>query len=436
MITFNDVTNERLFGAEDAEYEDTERFKEYFFSNRTYENLIADMSIRILVGHKGIGKSALLRRAYLDDEENSKLSVWVRPNDLISHVENTDRSDFNRLIENWKTGLINAIIEKFFTRIGQNSDINKMTNVIRGSARLLIDTFKSTLREKQRFFADELNRNIVENFLDSEMITVYIDDIDRGWDASYQSIRNISAMLNAIRDLSGSDQRLKFRIGLRTDVYFLVRTSDESTDKIERHVIWLSWTNHEILAVIAKRIVTYFGNARFLEDYDQNRILNLDQNRISREILSSIMVSKFRGKGHWGNRSIHHVLLSLTRRRPRDLVKLLHSAARNAYNNHESIETIDFEKSFEPYSLERLQDTINEFSSELPQIRSLLLGMAPTKRERRTSSSFLFSTDELVKKMREIIDHSSLHFTNRTQVEPRSLIQFLYKIDFITARKN
>jgi hypothetical protein len=42
------------------------------------------------------------------------------------------------------------------------------------------------------------------------------------------------------------DQRsiLRFRIGLRSDVYFLVRTSDESTDKIEANVVWLSWSNH------------------------------------------------------------------------------------------------------------------------------------------------------------------------------------------------
>lgn len=38
--------------------------------------------------------------------------------------------------------------------------------------------------------------------------------------------------------------------------------------------------------------------------------------------------------------------------------------------------------------------------------------------------------------MKEIIDHSNLHFTNRKSVTPKSLIQFLYKIDFITARKD
>src|SRR6185312_7171707 len=89
-------------------------------------------------------------------------------------------------------------------------------------------------------------------------INIYIDDIDRGWTATQGDIRNISALLNAIRDIGGEYSNIRFRIGLRSDVYFLVRTSDESTDKIERNVIWLRWRNDDILRVMAKRIATYF----------------------------------------------------------------------------------------------------------------------------------------------------------------------------------
>ncbi len=432
MFKFDDATNERLFGAEDAENENLERFKEYFFSNRTYENLIVDIPIRILVGHKGIGKSALLRRAYIDDEENLRLSVWIRPNDLIAHVGNADKSEFNQLIENWKLGLVSAIIHKAISRITNSGDSNQNAQIAKKSMGYVIESIKIALENIRPSIMDDLKRRVVERFLQDRSINVYIDDIDRGWDASESSIRNISALLNAIRDLSGSDSRIKFRIGLRTDVYYLVRTSDESTDKIERHVIWLSWTNHEILSVIAKRVLTFFDG-----ECDQEAILRMNQTDISKNILSKIMDPNFGGRGHWSNRPIHNVLLSLTRRRPRDLIKLMHSAARNAYmHDSQIISTGNLEAVFEPYSLERLQDTINEFSSELPQIEKLLLGMRQTKRERRTSSSFLYATDRLVLKMKEIIDHSALHYKNGRPVTPKSLIQFLYKIDFITARKD
>ena len=57
-------------------------------------------------------------------------------------------------------------------------------------------------------------------------------------------------MLNAVRDLISENPLMRFRISLRSDVYYLVRTSDESTDKIEGSVIWQSWTNHEILVLL------------------------------------------------------------------------------------------------------------------------------------------------------------------------------------------
>ncbi len=67
-------------------------------------------------------------------------------------------------------------------------------------------------------------------FQKNQVIRVYIDDLDRGWSASKDDINNISALINAARDLTNDDGRVQIRIGLRSDAYFLYRTSDESTD--------------------------------------------------------------------------------------------------------------------------------------------------------------------------------------------------------------
>ena len=432
MPKFDDVTIERLIGAEDAENENDQRFKEYFFFNRTYENLIADLPIRVLVGHKGIGKSALLRRAYLYNEEKSQLAVWIRPNDLVSYMGQIEESELNQLIENWKSGLLAAIVDKSVSRLGQADHATEKSKLVRSTTNTAIAMISEIVKRTFSESNDAITRNLVANYMSDQKIYIYIDDIDRGWTASQSSIRNISALLNAIRDLAGSATKLMFRIGLRSDVYYLVRTSDESTDKIERNVIWLSWTNHEILAVMARRIETFFGS-----NYDQDSIVQMNQPDISNNILSKIITPKFQGRGHWSNRPIHNVLLSLTRKRPRDLVKLLHGAARNAYlNNHEIIDSVDLQSTFESYSSERLQDTINEFRSELPNIEQLLFGMRPTRKTQKTSENFLYPTDRLVKRLGEIIDHSSLMYINKKHVSPKTLIQFLYKIDFIVARKD
>lgn len=275
------------------------------------------------------------------------------------------------------------------------------------------------------------NEIIVKQFLKSKAVNIYIDDIDRGWSASEKDIRGISALLNAIRDISGEDRGLRFRVGLRTDVYFLVRTSDESTDKIENNIIWLTWTNHEVLSLAAMRIETFFKT-----NFTQSQIDKMSQPDISKLILSKVIEPRFTGKGHWSDRPIHNVILSLVRKRPRDLVKLLNGAAKVAYSRgHEIITSTDLDDSFASYSEERLQDTINEFKTEMPSINKLLLGMRPTRVQRRASENYVYSTDSLSRKLSEIMRGATLSFTNGRHVSGRALIQFLYKIDFITARR-
>lgn len=428
-ISFDDATIESLFGAEDAENETESRFKEYFVKNKAYSNISADLSIRIAVGHKGVGKSAVLKRAYLDDTEQNKLSVWIQPND-ISSLESSSSISFNERIEIWKVGILKIIADKALDKIFQQKIIipgEDEENLLKRP----INTILSIFRKNMETYSDQVAEQTLHNFYENEVITVYIDDIDRGWSASTSDIQSISALLNAVRDLAGTDSRLRFRLGLRSDVYFLVRTSDESTDKIERHVVWVEWTNNEILQVIAKRIETFFDPTK-----DTSYIQSMKQQDISKQILSKIIEPRFQGRGHWSNRYIHHVLLSLCRRRPRDLIKLLHSASRNAYkNDHDIITSNDLESAFEPYSSERLQDLVNEFKSEIPEIESLLLSMRPTKKGRRTAEGFQFTNDSMTVKLRDVIQQTNLTFRNRRPVNPKSLLHFLYKIDFVTARK-
>ncbi|MBA4124488.1 MAG: hypothetical protein H0X72_18760 [Acidobacteria bacterium] len=63
MIEFTDDNIQKLFGHEAAEDEDPERLKKYYFKSSIYDRIATDLPIRILVGHKGIGKSALFKIA-------------------------------------------------------------------------------------------------------------------------------------------------------------------------------------------------------------------------------------------------------------------------------------------------------------------------------------------------------------------------------------
>ncbi len=429
MVQFTDENIRELFGAEDAENEDPKRLKEIFFRNKAYDNLVSNIPIRVLVGHKGVGKSALLKVAYLEDVERGIPAIWFQPGDLMALPISRDQ-EFTEMIETWKVSLINLIFQRVVEEILPGNNVKKQNN-IKGTVSSLIIAIKGLVDRHAENITTTSAKKILESFRKNNMIRVYLDDLDRGWDASRFQIQAISALLNAIRDLCGSEKNLHFRLGLRSDVYFIVRTSDESTDKIEQNIIWLIWDNHEILVLMVKRIETFHGR-----EFDEKAALLVHQTKLE-VYLHPIITDRFNGMGKWENAPIRRVLLSLTRKRPRDLIKLLSAAARQAYrHDRQMITTQDLRDVFEVYSAERLQDIINEFNSELPEISKLVHGMRPSKKERTTAAGYLYTNDRLITKIKNIMQQANFSFTNGNFVTAKSLAEFLYKIDFITARRD
>lgn len=424
-MEFTELEIQRLFGSEAAEEEEPDRLKQYYFKNKIYNQVITDLPLRILVGHKGIGKSALFRIAIDEETEQKRLTILIKPNDIADIGTETD--DFLKLIQNWKIGITEIIASKALESFeipfdGFRSQLNNY------GGKLL--SFLSSTIKVDKFNLTPAKREILSNFLKDNKISIYLDDLDRGWRGRPQDIQRISALLNAIRDLASENRGIYFRVGLRSDVYYLSRTSDESTDKTESSVIWYSWTNHEILVLLVKRITSFFD-----EDIDEKELLKRHQSHLM-EYLSKVIDDKFTGKGHWENAPMYRVLMSLIRKRPRDLVKLLTLAARDAnMNDSEIISTANLESIFENYSQGQLQDTINEYRSELPDIERLILGMKPTTKERKTSEGYVYPTDKLLKKIRNIEEQGKFKWANGNIATDKELAAFLYKINFITARK-
>jgi len=425
-VDFSEENIAALFGHEAAEDEDISRLKGYFFKGNIYGQIANDLPIRILVGHKGIGKSALFHVAMLEETQRGKLSLLIKPDDIAGIGEN--ETDFLKLIREWKSGISEIISRKALISFGQlHEGWRGKLNEYGGK---FIDYLQSTFKTDAYANLDASKKLIVNDFLKFGKIYVYLDDLDRGWQGNAKDIRKLSALLNAVRDIASESKGVSFRISLRSDVYYLVRTSDESTDKIEGSVIWYSWTNHEILALLIKRVEQFFGRSRTTEE-----LTRMTQASLAR-FLDQVMEPKFDGSGKWADVSTYVMLMSLVRKRPRDLVKLCTLAARNArMTGADLISTKNFNNVFEEYSQGRLQDTINEYRSELPDIERLLLGMKPSREERKNKSGYLYSTELLLKKINSVQQGGSLKFHSGKVADTKDLAAFLYKINFITARK-
>lgn len=427
-IQFTEENIRRLFGFEDAEGESVERLKEYYFKNDTYEQVLADLPIRVLVGHKGVGKSALFRVAMSDQQEKGDLTILIKPDDVAEIGEKHESLVLS--IPKWKFGLTAIIAEKVLAQFGINDESVKGKIIQYGMkvASLVTDTLTPLLKDKLKFSPSQ--KKLIEHFLTTQKIIVYIDDLDRGWQNRKEGVIMISSLLNAARDLSYQNKGLSFKISLRSDVYAALRFEDESSDKISGSVIWHSYELHEIFVMLIIRVLTFFN-----ESVNEENLRKTAQKHLSYN-LESIIALKFEGHGNWERAPIHQVILSLIRKRPRDIVKLCSLAARKAYSDRSpTILTKHWESIFEQYSQGVIHDTIVEFKSELLEIERLIFGMKPDKKITKASDAFIFTSPGLRLKLNKIIERGSFKFANGKIATAADLAQFLYKINFLTARK-
>lgn len=431
VVDFSEEQIRDMFGDLAAEDEKRERFSSYFIKTDVYKKIHNFLPIRILVAHKGIGKSAVFRMSYLENVANNVLSIWVKPDDILGIANTRNDADPLEMIRQWKAGLEELLEEKVIANFNISKDNETINQISRNGLKLTERIGMIVKKVQDVVDVDAIKKSIADQYLKNHKIVIYVDDLDRAWNGSKQNIYRISALLNAVRDMCNETDELCFRISLRSDVYYLVRTADESTDKIDGNVLWLTWTEHELLALLVKRVQSYFDN-----DISEKELLDMKQREMS-TYLNDIMSDTFEGAGKWNNRPIRYIFLSLIRRRPRDLINLCTLAARNANaEGRNLIVTEDWEEVFEQYSSSRLQDTINEHKYELPDIERLLLGMKPSHEMKKTEKPFVYDKERLVRKIEGIMQSGKFYFANNKECTVEELIAFMYKINFLNARKD
>lgn len=423
----------RLFGNEAAEDEQVSALQNYYYKGQLYKQIKSDNPLYIIVAHKGAGKSALLRVCSSEETSAGNISIELNYQDT---MYNNKSLSLQELTITAKQELCKSIFKYLIERImdmnakHRTKELGEWITAFSGVLKNTVGTSYGEIKRSIPNITETVFYRIFSNeVFKTKKVTVYIDDLDLGWNNDQNNIKTISAIIGAVREIIRKcNNQLHFRIALRSSVYYSVRTSDESTDKFESAVVWLSWTNDEIYRMLVKRVLAYENKT-----IDDAKLNNVHQKALTKYI-TNVFDPVFRGKGKWENAPIHRIMMSLIRKRPRDLIKLCLLAAHAAeLNQHNKILTSDFQEVFSEYSQGRLQDTVNEYKTELDNIEEVLLKFKPSQREAGKS---IYKQDELSKKLDGIIGQlSNTTFSNHAVLDSRSLRVFLYKINFMTARK-
>lgn len=94
------------------------------------------MPIRILVAHKGVGKSAVFRMSYLENIKDNVLSIWVKPDDILGIANTYDETDPLEMIRQWKSGLEEMLVEKVFNNFNISKDNDVINQISRKGLKL------------------------------------------------------------------------------------------------------------------------------------------------------------------------------------------------------------------------------------------------------------------------------------------------------------
>ena len=446
--TFKKDNRLKLFGHEDAGKEDDSRLTSYYYKTLQYEDVMSDIKLQIITGEKGTGKSALLKMAYIETSNTDIVPIWIRLDDLSElYSDILDSNNLYQLKTLWKRSISKLVIMNLASHMSfaMGEDYKKALqwaydtgyttrDFISRSAKILKPMYEQYISLDTE--ADSCGEHhALQRMINNKKIRLFLDDFDLDWQGKASDVLKIKSLLLSLSDMNG----LSVRIALRTDVYEMIR-NEEFSDKFESCLIKCKWNNQEIMKTLAKRICAYFDKP--FDEINTTDPKTLQYNIV--KYLNFIFVPCFDESTRvWANAPTHRVIYSLIRRKPRDMVKLCHSIAEEAYRKQLTvIDSSCFLAILETYSQERLKDLVNEYVNQLPKLQDLLIRMAPTQKEfqNKAGKRYVYSTDELYVKIQNIQQNMniSIYQAKCEKLCPANFHQiahFLYKIGFITGRK-
>ena len=450
--TFKKDNRLKLFGHEDAGKEDDSRLTSYYYKTLQYEDVMSDIKLQIITGEKGTGKSALLKMAYIETSNTDIVPIWIRLDDLSElYSDILDSNNLYQLKTLWKRSISKLVIMNLASHMSfaMGEDYKKALqwaydtgyttrDFISRSAKILKPMYEQYISLDTE--ADSCGEHhALQRMINNKKIRLFLDDFDLDWQGKASDVLKIKSLLLSLSDMTSDMNGLTVRIALRTDVYEMIR-NEEFSDKFESCLIKCKWNNQEIMKTLAKRICAYFDKP--FDEINTTDPKTLQYNIV--KYLNFIFVPCFDESTRvWANAPTHRVIYSLIRRKPRDMVKLCHSIAEEAYRKQLTvIDSSCFLAILETYSQERLKDLVNEYVNQLPKLQDLLIRMAPTQKEfqNKAGKRYVYSTDELYVKIQNIQQNMniSIYQAKCEKLCPANFHQiahFLYKIGFITGRK-
>lgn len=432
------------FGAPAAERDIAQGLKEYFVESESYRNL-RDGKKTICIGNRGSGKSALFKMLAEHARSKGFVVIELSPEDysyeMLSNtmVRESEGSwvKHGAYAAAWKY-LIYVLVMKRLTEDSprlKSKEVDKIYRYLRDNHKgfqenpiallisylkrienIKIGPFQASIKTRELdslYKLEEINELLpsVKKVCERKKVLVLIDELDKGWDASEDAKAFVAGLFQASISINSLTPNLRVIISLRRELYDNIPALYEDSQKVRDIMETIEWNEEMLLQLIGKRIAYSFPE---IKDKEYRNLWNL----IFSETLDYRQTKSF------------NYMIDRTLYRPREIIQFCTIARDEAIKR--KLFPIDYSVISRAelfYSEERTKDIAAEYRFQYPGLLSIF--------EAFRGRSYNFDRGALEELLLGVstgefrIDETADWAKN---MEPRDLINILWKIGFIRAQ--
>jgi hypothetical protein len=437
--------SELSFGAPAAERDIGHGLSDYFVESEAYAR-VASRQKFIVLGNRGVGKSAIFKILAHRSREFGAIPIELSPEDYSYEVLSSSlrkesqgawakhgafsaawkylllvivMKSLNRSKKGFKSGPAGRIYSYLRDHHKDSSDtpIGVLLSYLKRIEGFKIGKYEASAKTKELtslYRLEELHGLIddLKELLSKTKVQVFIDELDRGWDASEDAKAFVSGLFQAAITLNEFSENLTIYVSLRQELYDSIPALYDDTQKYRDVIEIISWNEPNLQLLISNRI------RHSVKDIPSELTTEDVWNRIFSETLQYRQTKSF------------NYLVDRTLYRPREIIQFCTTVIEQ--NGKEGVFPIDYpivSQAELGYSEDRAKDIASEYRFQFPGLMSLF--------EIFRGRCYTFDREELEYLCLEI---SSGEYSLSDEVsnwvlnqEPFFIIEVLWRIGFFRA---
>jgi hypothetical protein len=275
------------FGAPAAERDIERGLEDYFVESEAY-NRVRLGSKRIVIGARGIGKSAIFQVLARRERDAGSYVIELSPEDysyelLSQTMASEDHGSWAKLgayavawkyliyvlimkeISKKKTHLKKGAANGVYKYIRDNhsnpqaSKLSALVSYLKRLEGIKIGKYEASIkaRELEKLYKLEEIHYLLPSLKEiagSRRIVVLVDELDRGWDSSEDARAFVAGLFQACISINSVHDDLRVYMSLRQELYDDVPELYDDAQKYRDLIETLSWNESSLLKLMARRV--------------------------------------------------------------------------------------------------------------------------------------------------------------------------------------